>query len=1087
MDARTPARENSCRAREPARGHHGHTSPPLRAILDHGNADATGLDTLHAAAAGEARGRGRYVSTGASQGAASRAARLESAPEEPPSTASHAPERLRAAIEHGAHYLPTQGPLELFIHHNTLHAFESLPFHRAITTAAKLVGGRGYLSEARFREAYAAGRIDDRDLELAIAYRRALPDAAARSPHALASPAAVLRAAMLHDLDVEPAARVRWRLREDFALTEPGDELRWSVCLDAVRRIGRSRRPDLRADAAAVLDRLGELSHRDLVRMFADIDVSEYVDRWLIRACAAHLDEGLAADRDDDRRLGLYAHWRRFQRPGRRYLRGLPAALRLPEDPLDAVAVSLAGLGVGADRVDAYITRVLQHLPGWGGLIHWREHNRDHRPQLPPVALVDYLAMRLLGEWSELERVCRDTWGCAIAALVEHLRQRPDEAAVRLALHEGHVSDVLARKSRRAMDRGGATSEATCAALVEEIEHDTEGADLERAWQLHRLTRALHLYGTELQATPIERIAELSSLLDGFAAAVRLPIWQEAYEIHYRDQVLEALHDGREHRHVATGRGQLQVVTCIDDREEGIRRHIEETEPRAETFGTGGFFGIPISFRGRNDEEFSALCPLGVTPAHRVLEVPCDDEHRGARRYDSSRAAVRRWRGHWRSILGHGWASLLGAYAVGFFAWLWLLGQLVFPRRFDRARRLVTRALMPEHPTVLTTDESCREPQHAIAGFTLREQVERVGATLTNIGLVRNFARVIAIVAHGSTSTNNPHYAAYDCGACGGRHGGPNARLFTLMANSPAVRAGLRGNGIDIPDDAHFVGGEHNTTNEGFTWWDLDRLPDSHRDDFRHLEQVVAEAARRSAQERCRKFDHAPRHGGPEDVLRHVQERALDPSQARPELNHATNALAVFGRRRLTRGAFLDRRAFLVSYDPESDAGGEVLERLLMALVPVIAGINLEYYFSTCDPQVYGAGTKLPHNVVGLVGVMDGGSSDLRTGLPTQMTEVHEPVRVLLVLEQTPAVIAAIMARQPAIRRLFENGWVLVACIGPEDGATRVWVPDDGFVSWQPRGLTLPVVHNSAAWFTGHDELLSPARIVAPRRIAGAT
>ena len=70
--------------------------------------------------------------------------------------------------------------------------------------------------------------------------------------------------------------------------------------------------------------------------------------------------------------------------------------------------------------------------------------------------------------------------------------------------------------------------------------------------------------------------------------------------------------------------------------------------------------------------------------------------------------------------------------------------------------------------------------------------------------------------------------------------------------------------------------------------------------------------------------------------------------------------------------------------------------------MPVCAGISLEYYFSYVDNEGYGCGTKLPHNITGLIGVMNGHASDLRTGLPLQMVEVHEPVRILFVIETTP-------------------------------------------------------------------------------------
>src|SRR5690606_762027 len=105
-------------------------------------------------------------------------------------------------------------------------------------------------------------------------------------------------------------------------------------------------------------------------------------------------------------------------------------------------------------------------------------------------------------------------------------------------------------------------------------------------------------------------------------------------------------------------------------------------------------------------------------------------------------------------------------------------------------------------------------------------------------------------------------------------------------------------------------------------------------------------ACDRNAHERCRRFQSAPLGLTFSAARRHVEGRAEDLAQTRPELGHATNAIAIVGRRARTRGLFLDRRAFLTSYDPATDdAEGTVLERVLQAVVPVCAGINLEYFF----------------------------------------------------------------------------------------------------------------------------------------------
>jgi uncharacterized protein YbcC (UPF0753/DUF2309 family) len=167
-------------------------------------------------------------------------------------------------------------------------------------------------------------------------------------------------------------------------------------------------------------------------------------------------------------------------------------------------------------------------------------------------------------------------------------------------------------------------------------------------------------------------------------------------------------------------------------------------------------------------------------------------------------------------------------------------------------------------------------------------------------------------------------------------------------------------------------------------------------------------------------------------VHERVKLRTVSLFEPRPELNHATNALAVVGRRQFTEHAFLDRRAFMNSYDYKIDPEGRFLETILNAVAPVAGGINLEYYFSRVDNQQLGAGTKLPHNVVGLIGVANGIDGDLRTGLPYQMIEVHDPMRLLVIVEHKSDVVLQSIQRNQRTYNWFHEEWVHLVVWDPE-------------------------------------------------------
>ena len=321
-------------------------------------------------------------------------------------------------------------------------------------------------------------------------------------------------------------------------------------------------------------------------------------------------------------------------------------------------------------------------------------------------------------------------------------------------------------------------------------------------------------------------------------------------------------------------------------------------------------------------------------------------------------------------------------------------------------------------------------------GFTTTEQAHFVETALRILGFTKTFSRLVLTCGHGSTSDNNPYEAALDCGACGGNHGVSNARAFAAMANKSQVRQLVAQKGIVIPPDTHFLPGQHDTTTDHVELFDLEDVPTTHRKDLSRLIHDLDEAGRRNSLERLSRFPEETDGRSLDHARARTKERSLDWSQVRPEWGLSRHTAFIVGRRSLTKGLNLEGRTFLHSYDYRQDPTGKYLEIIMTAPMIVANWINMEHYFSTVDPSVYGSGSKVYHNVVGRVGVMYGSQSDLCIGLPVQTvldveTPYHEPMRLFVIIEAPMERISAIISRHDVLKRLVGNQWINLVALDP--------------------------------------------------------
>ncbi|MGH7395260.1 MAG: putative inorganic carbon transporter subunit DabA, partial [Candidatus Methylomirabilales bacterium] len=400
-------------------------------------------------------------------------------------------------------------------------------------------------------------------------------------------------------------------------------------------------------------------------------------------------------------------------------------------------------------------------------------------------------------------------------------------------------------------------------------------------------------------------------LLDALPPAAHGPLWLQAYETHYRDRLLAGLQGNQESERRGRGHPRAQVIFCMDDREEGIRRHLEAQSEAYETFGTAGFFGVPMIIRPLSTGKGKPSCPIVIQPRHTVVEAVRPGQAPRNTHWEHRT----KWKAALHALYHRLETNLATAYSLidvlGIPFGVATVGRTLLPRRWRALAGALREKLIPPVRTSLQVERPTQEAAHALLvarerehilevlrrrgrgkhpghgfsleaieelrlvalaeapaqgntgrelvapdgangngfhgqtqvarllglsrakelalidelrrdgldprhraarlaefhtlGFAPEEQADLVEAQLRLIGLTHHFARLILFCGHGSPSENNPHKSAYDCGACGGEHGGPNARAIAAMANSPMVRVRLRQRGIAVPEDTYFL------------------------------------------------------------------------------------------------------------------------------------------------------------------------------------------------------------------------------------------------------------------------------------------
>lgn len=945
---------------------------------------------------------------------------------------------LHHLIEEAAEPVSQFWPMKGFVSHNPIQGLEHLPFDEAFRQAKDLFGANGYLPVEEYRGLFETGRITAESIDKALDRVGPGNDESISLSSRTISAREVYRLHLLHGINVLEPALLEWQLSSGGALQQPLSDTAtdldlaglWEQVL-SILKLGDSS-VDKQFSKSASGDEAGlDLPFRRTLSDWLDeltgSSILSSIDQQVIKWTASFVDEGMASWSMPGRRSGFYAAWRELaQHDASGRLLGIKdfsaKVAALPEDPESSIQNALQALEIPEARWPDYLTRVLGQLPGWTGLIRWRGLNpEDPIQKASPIDVVQYLAVRMFYETELVKCQAQRAWNI-----------------------EGNLPAVL-----KYLEANDSAAEATVDAHKLAVCRD--------AWRLFQLAQLLKLDRDTLAEFSSEQARTIVGWLDELAVEQQLPVWLEAYEDSYRNELLLKIRENQGKQDAPRERPLAQAAFCIDVRSEPFRRHFEEAG-EVETLGYAGFFGIPISHRGYDNEESFPLCPVLLSPSNALYELPRQGQQEALSKYAAGTRWIQLGEQLFHDIKHSPIASFLLVDVLGLFFSLALLGKTLFRRSYHAVlHTMKTWFVQAVETEIQAGEEEGEKPQvsgvpvELTRGFSIAQQADFIEGGLRMTGLLENFGRFVVLCGHGSVTDNNPYFAALDCGACGGRHGDPNARTFAVMANNPLVRAELKERGLDVPEDTWFLPAKHNTTTDRVDFYDVVDVPDSHRDDLEKLRQTLIAGGEQQALDRCTRIPGTPLNMTAKQAFAHVEARSFDWANSRPEWGLSGNAGFIIGRRSMTRGLNLEGRCFLHSYNALSDPEGVFLEKIMTAPLVVGEWINMQYYTSATDPWKYGGGSKVIHNVVGGVGVMYGSQSDLATGLPLQTVNdgerhFHEPVRLLTLIEAEHTIVADIISRHDILQTFFHNGWLNLVVIDPVTFEFRRYNTD---ASWE--------------------------------------
>jgi len=719
------------------------------------------------------------------------------------------------------------------------------------------------------------------------------------------------------------------------------------------------------------------------------------VNNYMIKFLKHFFDEGIAVWEMPEKEKGLYLAWKILAEYDSQL--NLDKQLRswlkqLPDCPERALIVLLDSLGVEKDSWEEYLKASLAALPGWAAFIKWRHlyaHAGEHKEY--PVSKLEYLVIRLAVESIFLFQYFKNN-----------------------------------------------TKPATTKSFNLPLEEHKEERYLLTDKKLKKLLSSI--YEADFSMMDDAEIALVRAPLNLFLEREPL-IWLNAWEDTVHKPLAEKLYLNYQENRKAEikemspvvlnekaieSKSLAQMIFCIDVRSESIRRSIER-DSRIETFGFAGFFGLPVAYKEYGSLEFKDSCPVLIKPKHFIDEKIHHSCLHEAPRHNAFQALEQALFNIYKSLKLNISSAFVLAEASGPIYMLSMLFRTFIPE-LTFLFKSISRYLKPN----LLLEPVVDKGKDSLIGFTKKEQILFAEMALRLMGLTKNFAPLVVFCGHGSTTENNHYASALECGACASNHGGNNAKALATILNRDDIREELSKRGIKIAAETKFIGAEHNTTTDDFQFYAHELETEIEKKNLETLQESLKLAQLENNRERSLTFKNFSISESEDIKL-----RSADWSEVRPEWGLAGNHSFIIAPRALSKGLDLSSSVFMHSYNYEEDESALLLETIMTAPMVVAQWINSQYYFSTVDNVNFGAGSKITHNIVGNIGVMQGNASDLFTGLSLQslmQTDkelYHRPLRLRVFIFAPLERVEKIIKKNQILQNLFYKQWIKLIVLDP--------------------------------------------------------